>query len=83
MADPKYADLPGIVSLSKVSITCRIFVSFVSKYKLLVILLLLQAYDQLDVYETSDLPESEQMRMYCEVRCIFPLCTTFNILIGN
>lgn len=36
MADPKYADLPGI------------------------------AYDQLDVYETSDLPESEQMRMYCE-----------------
>lgn len=26
MADPKYADLPGIVSLSKVSITCRIFV---------------------------------------------------------
>ncbi|KAH0952601.1 hypothetical protein HN011_005179 [Eciton burchellii] len=36
MADPKYADLPGI------------------------------AYDQLDVYETSDLPESEQMRMYEE-----------------
>ncbi|KYN08367.1 PREDICTED: dynactin subunit 2 isoform X2 [Cyphomyrmex costatus] len=36
MADPKYADLPGI------------------------------AYDQLDVYETSDLPESEQMQMYCE-----------------
>ncbi|EZA62423.1 hypothetical protein DMN91_003632 [Ooceraea biroi] len=36
MADPKYADLPGI------------------------------AYDQLDVYETSDLPESEQMRIYEE-----------------
>lgn len=36
MADPKYADLPGI------------------------------AYDQADVYETTDLPESEQFRLYPE-----------------
>ncbi|KOX71404.1 putative dynactin subunit 2 [Melipona quadrifasciata] len=36
MADPKYADLPGI------------------------------AYDQVDVYETTDLPESEQFQLYPE-----------------
>ncbi|XP_078045763.1 dynactin subunit 2 [Augochlora pura] len=36
MADPKYADLPGI------------------------------AYDQVDVYETTDLPESEQFELYPE-----------------
>ncbi|XP_076288731.1 dynactin subunit 2 [Lasioglossum baleicum] len=36
MADPKYADLPGI------------------------------AYDQVDVYETTDLPESEQFQLYSE-----------------
>ncbi|XP_053987382.1 dynactin subunit 2 [Hylaeus volcanicus] len=36
MADPKYADLPGI------------------------------AYDQVDVYETTDLPESEQFQIYPE-----------------
>ncbi|XP_043272491.1 dynactin subunit 2 [Venturia canescens] len=36
MADPKYADLPGI------------------------------AYDQADVYETSDLPEAEQLPIYAE-----------------
>lgn len=36
MADPKYADLPGI------------------------------AYDQADVYETTDLPESEQFQLYSE-----------------
>ncbi|OAD55632.1 Dynactin subunit 2 [Eufriesea mexicana] len=36
MADPKYADLPGI------------------------------AYDQADVYETTDLPESEQFQLYPE-----------------
>ncbi|XP_012270455.1 dynactin subunit 2 [Orussus abietinus] len=36
MADPKYADLPGI------------------------------AYDQADVYETADLPESDQLRGYPE-----------------
>ncbi|XP_076653721.1 dynactin subunit 2 [Halictus rubicundus] len=36
MADPKYADLPGI------------------------------AYDQVDVYETTDLPESEQFQLYTE-----------------
>ncbi|XP_076161871.1 dynactin subunit 2 [Ptiloglossa arizonensis] len=36
MADPKYADLPGI------------------------------AYDQVDVYETTDLPESEQFQIYSE-----------------
>lgn len=36
MANPKYADLPGI------------------------------AYDQVDVYETTDLPESEQFQLYPE-----------------
>ncbi|XP_076233158.1 dynactin subunit 2 [Calliopsis andreniformis] len=36
MADPKYADLPGI------------------------------AYDQVDVYETTDLPECEQFQIYSE-----------------
>ncbi|XP_015598255.1 dynactin subunit 2 isoform X2 [Cephus cinctus] len=36
MADPKYADLPGI------------------------------AYDQVDVYETTDLPESQQFEVYSE-----------------
>ena len=51
MADPKYANLPGIVSIQSSACfpeptpnqgTCR------------------QAHDQPDVFETSDLPESEQ-----------------------
>lgn len=30
--------------------------------------LYLQAYDQVDVYETTDLPESEQFQLYPEVQ---------------
>ena len=49
MADPKYANLPGIVSFTdSVNIYLRIMYIF------------FKAIDQPDIYETDDLPESDQ-----------------------
>lgn len=57
MADPKYENLPGIVSTTGLNnlIKLSIVATTVNLLKYI-----LQAYDQPDVYETGDLPEADQ-----------------------
>lgn len=57
MADPKYENLPGIVST-----LCRKSENYWSRFVDIGVLnfYFSQAYDQPDVYETGDLPEADQ-----------------------
>lgn len=57
MADPKYENLPGIVSIKCLD---RIKLLILHLCLVVFILCFSQAYDQPDVYETGDLPEADQ-----------------------
>ena len=63
MADPKYANLPGIVSGFSFKVAGTSFDKFVKIQYVYIdglINYIFQAHDQPDVFETNDLPESDQ-----------------------